>query len=123
VAIGSDGDDDPLFPATEVAIGPNQRFVEIGLARKHWIGTASIRRIFKDAFAGAGLPYANPRSFRNTLMQLAYWSQNFRHDGRLTTLGSYGEVSPHRQAETMRDLATPVQQIQTKMRLHSGSSN
>ena len=41
----------------------------------------------------------------------------------LTALGSYGEVSPHRQAETMRDLATPVQQIQTKMRLHSGSSN
>ena len=117
MAIGSDGDDDPLFPATEVAIGPNQRFVPIGLARKHWIGTASIRRIFKDAFAGAGLPYANPHSFLNTLMQLAYWSQNFRHDGILTTLGSYGE------AEIMRDLATPVQQIQTKMRLHSGSSN
>jgi integrase/recombinase XerD len=102
VAIGSDGDDDPLFPATEVAIGPNQRFVPIGLARKHWIGTASIRRIFKDAFAGAGLPYANPHSFLNTLMQLAYWSQNFRHDGILTTLGSYGE------AEIMSDLATPV---------------
>ncbi len=112
------GDDDPLFPATEVAIGPNQRFVPIGLARKHWSGTASIRRIFKNAFAGAGVPYANPHGFRNTLMQLAYelrlspeemkaWSQNFGHDSILTTFCSYGEVSPHRQAEIMRDLATP----------------
>lgn len=112
------GDDDPLFPETEVAKGPDQRFVPIGLARKHWSGTASIRRIFKDAFAGAGEPYANPHSFRNTLMQLAYdrklsheemkaWSQKFGHDCILTTLGSYGEVSPLRLAEIMRDLATP----------------
>jgi integrase/recombinase XerD len=112
------GDDDPLFPATEVAIGPNRRFVTVGLARKHWSGTAPVRRIFKDAFAKAGIPYANPHSFRNTLMDLAYhrrlsheelkaWSQNFGHDGILTTVCSYGEVSPQRQAEIMRDLESP----------------
>jgi integrase/recombinase XerD len=112
------GDGDPLFPATEVASGPDQRFAVTGLARKHWSGTASLRRIFKDAFAEAGVPYANPHSFRNTLMEVAYerrlsheelkaWSQNFGHDGILTTFCSYGEVSPHRQAEIMRDLASP----------------
>jgi integrase/recombinase XerD len=112
------GNDDPLFPATEMGTGTDLRFEVIGLARKHWSGTASVRRIFKDAFVEAGLPYANPHSFRNTLMQLGYdlrlsheelkaWSQNFGHDNILTTMCSYGEVPLHRQAEIMRDLAKP----------------
>jgi integrase len=112
------GNEDPLFPATAVANGIGQRFATIGLARKHWSGTASVRRIFKNAFAEAGVPYANPHSFRNTLMELAYerrldpeemkaWSQNFGHDDILTTFCSYGEVSPHWQAEIMRRLASP----------------
>jgi hypothetical protein len=29
-----------------------------------------IRTIFRDAFVCAGLPYFNPHSFRNTLVQL-----------------------------------------------------
>ena len=107
------------------AIGPDRRFVTVGLARKHWSGTAPIRRIFEDAFAKAGIPYANPHSFRNTLMELAYqrrlsheelkaWSQNFGHDGILTTFCSYGEVSPHRQAKIMRELATPRLSVSIK---------
>ena len=74
-------------------------------------------KIFKDAFVNAGLPYANPHSFRNTLAQLAYelrlgpeefkaWSQNLGHESILTTFSSYGEVSSYRQAEVMRDLAS-----------------
>jgi site-specific recombinase XerD len=109
--------DDPLFPATEMGTGPDLHFRPVGLARKHWSGTTSVRRIFKEAFTKAGVPYANPHSFRNTLMQLGYelrlsleelkaWSQNFGHDNVLTTLCSYGEVSQHRQAEIMRDLAS-----------------
>jgi hypothetical protein len=47
-----------------------------------------------------GLPYFNPRSLRNTLVQLAYelklsaeqfraWSQNLGHEHCLTTFSSY----------------------------------
>ena len=111
-------DDDALFPATEMRNGADRRFEVVGLARKHWSDATAIRRIFKEAFANAGLPYFNPHSFRNTLAQLAYelrlgpeefkvWSQNLGHDSILTTFSSYGEVSPYRQAETMRELAIP----------------
>jgi integrase len=112
------GNDDPLFPATKVATGPDQRFAAVGLARKHWSNATPIQKIFKKAFIHAGLPYANPHSFRNTLTQLAYelrlgpeefkvWSQNLGHESVLTTFSSYGEVSAYRQAEIMRELAGP----------------
>jgi integrase len=108
--------DDPLFPATEVAPGADMRFAPVGLARKHWSTAAAIRQIFKKAFENAGLPYANPHSFRNTLVQLAYqlrlgpeefkvWSQNLGHESILTSFSSYGEIGQYRQAEVMRDLA------------------
>jgi hypothetical protein len=62
------------------------------------------------------LPYFNPHSFRNTLVQLAYelklnaeqfkaWSQNLGHEHCLTTFSSYGTLPPHRQAEIIRGLA------------------
>jgi hypothetical protein len=35
---------------------------------------------------------------------LKAWSQNLGHESVLTTLGSYGELSPREQAETMRRL-------------------
>src|ERR1700730_12494203 len=53
-------DDDPLFPATEIGIDGTGRFGPVGLARRHWSSATPIRKIFKDAFASAGLPYANP---------------------------------------------------------------
>jgi hypothetical protein len=64
-------------------------------------------------FTGAGLPYFNPHSLRNTLAQLGErlcatpeafksWSQNLGHEGVLTTLTSYGAVEPARQAEIIR---------------------
>jgi len=64
------GLDDPLFPAAKVAVGDNLRFAALGLDRKHWSSAAPIRQIFKEAFAGAGLPYFNPHSFRKTLALL-----------------------------------------------------
>jgi len=110
------GDDDPLFPATKMRNGADRKFEVAGLARKHWSSATPIQKIFKDAFTSAGLPYANPHSFRNTLAQLAYklrlgpeqfkvWSQNLGHESVLTTFSSYGEVSAYRQAEIMRNLA------------------
>ena len=48
------GLDDPLFPATKVAVGGNLRFGAEGLDRKHWSSASPIRIIFKEAFAAAG---------------------------------------------------------------------
>ena len=65
-----------------------------------------------------GLPYFNPHSLRNTLVQLGQtccqtpeqfkaWSQNLGHEEVLTTFRSYGAVSTRRQGEIIRDLAKP----------------
>jgi integrase len=110
------GLDDPLFPATKVAMSESLRFEAAGLDRKHWSNAGPIRTIFKTAFARAGLPYFNPHSFRKTLALLGgdlcetaehykAWSQNLGHDHVLTTFTSYGDVSSPRQAEIIRALA------------------
>jgi integrase len=107
------GLDDPLFPATKVAVGDNLRFGAAGLDRRHWSSASPIRAIFKQAFAAVGLPYFNPHSFRKTLALLGgricktpeeykAWSQNLGHDQVLTTFSSYGDVSTYRQAEIIR---------------------
>ncbi|MGE0153128.1 MAG: tyrosine-type recombinase/integrase [Reyranellaceae bacterium] len=112
---------DPLFPATRIEPGPDRRFRPVGLTRAHWSNATPIRAIFKRAFLKAGLPYFPPHSLRKTLMQLAYrlrlppeelkaWSQNLGHEGVLTTLTSYGEVSAGRQAEIILGLATARQE-------------
>ncbi len=112
------GNDDPLFPATRIALGPSRQFEAVGLERAHWSSAARIRTIFRDAFASAGLPYFNPHSFRNTLVRLGQtvcqtpeefkaWSQNLGHDKVLTTFLSYGQVESPRQGEIIRGLGTP----------------
>ena len=116
------GHDDPLFPATCIEVGPNQKFQAVGLARKHWHNASPIRSIFRDAFERAGLPYFNPHSFRNTLVQLGEklcktpeefkaWSQNLGHEKTLTTFLSYGEVAPQRQATLFRGFGEPREQF------------
>lgn len=111
------GNDDPLFPATRVAYGASKQFEAAGLDKKHWSNANPIRKIFREAFEHAGLPYFKPHSFRNTLVELGHrvcktpehlkaWSQNFGHDGVLTTLMSYGEVALSRQGEIIRSLDT-----------------
>lgn len=107
------GLDDPLFPATKVALGDHLRFGAAGLDRKHWSSAGPIRVIFKTAFAASGLPYFNPHSFRKTLALLGgqkcrtpeeykAWAQNLGHEDVLTTFRSYGDVSTCRQTEIMR---------------------
>jgi integrase len=114
------GVDDPLFPATKIVIGPNRHFEACGLNRKHWSGAGPIRKVFKDAFKGAGLPYFNPHSFRKTLVQLGEklcrtpeqfkaWSQNLGHEKVLTTFSSYGEVAAVRQRDIIRELGEPME--------------
>ena len=115
------GNDDPLFPATRVALGSDRQFTAAGLSREHWSNATPIRKIFCEAFVNVGLPYFNPHSFRNTLVQLGQkvcktpeqfkaWSQNLGHEKVLTTFLSYGEVTCQRQGEIIRSLATTPQQ-------------
>ena len=114
------GNDDPLFPATQVAVGTERRFEVVGLERKHWSSASPIRKIFREAFRAAGLPYFNPHSIRSTLVrfgetvcqtpeQFKAWSQNLGHEGVLTTFYSYGEVGSRRQGEIIQGLANPRQ--------------
>jgi len=112
------GNDDPLFPSTLVALGPDRQFAAAGLSREHWSNATPIRTIFREAFEHAGLPYFNPHSFRNALVQLGEevcktpeqfkaWSQNLGHEKVLTTFLSYGEVTCPRQGEIIRSLSAP----------------
>lgn len=104
------GDDDPLFPATEVRQGNDLRFRAKGLSRTHWSTASPIRDIFRKAFVKADLPYFNPHSLRKTLARLGErlcqnaeqwqaWCQNLGHEHAMTTFTSYGKVEPWRQAE------------------------
>jgi integrase len=87
-------------------------------------GGPPIRKILREVFAGAGLPYFNPHSFRHTLVHLIQemwrrserfkaWSQNLGHEKVLTTFLSYGGVDCRRQGEIIRDLATPQRVMPT----------
>jgi hypothetical protein len=114
------GNDDPLVPATRVALGATRQFEASGLNREHWGSASPIRSVFKEAFEGASLPYFNPHSFRSTLVRLGEelckspeafkaWSQNLGHEKVLTTFLSYGEVAGQRQGDILRGLAMPQQ--------------
>jgi len=118
------GNDDPLFPSTRIELGPSRQFEAAGLKQAHWSTATPIRKIFREAFVNAGLPYFNPHSFRNTLVQLGQevcktpeqfkaWSQNLGHEKVLTTFLSYGEVACQRQGEIISDLATPQKNMPT----------
>jgi len=118
------GNDDPLFPATRISLGATRQFEAAGLTRDHWSNATPIRKIFREAFNHAGLPYFNPHSFRNTLVQMGQslcktpeqfkaWSQNLGHEKVLTTFLSYGEVTCQRQGEIIRMLATPQKGVPT----------
>jgi hypothetical protein len=101
-----------------VLLGTSRQFEASGLNQAHWSDASPIRKIFREAFVRAGLPYFNPHSFRNTLVQFGQdickspeefkaWSQNLGHEQVLTTFRSYGEVASHRQGEIIRGLAAP----------------
>lgn len=112
------GNDDPLFPATQMMVGATQQFEVAGVKREHWSTAAPIRGTFRAAFEAAGLPYFNPHSLRSTLVQVGEarcrtpeqfkaWSQNLGHEGVLTTFYSYGQVGHQRQGEIIQDLVKP----------------
>lgn len=107
------GPDDPVFPKTKVAPGDEGEYRAASLDRTPWANANPVRAIFREACVCAGLPYFNPHSLRNTLVQLAYdlkldaeafkaWSQNLGHESCLTTFSSYGTIPPAKQAEIIR---------------------
>jgi integrase len=114
------GNDDPLFPRTKVSLDDRNGFIASGLDREHWRTATPIRKVFREAFAAAGLPYFNPHSFRNTLVALGEklcrspeafkaWSQNLGHEGVLTTFTSYGVVATPRQGEIIKGMGAEAQ--------------
>lgn len=116
------GLDDPVFPATRVALDGGGRFAPAGLDRAFWKSADAIRRIFRQRFEAAGLSYFNPHSFRTTLArhgeqvcrtpeEFRAWSQNLGHDQVLTTFTSYGSVTSHRQAEIFEGLRKAGRQV------------
>ncbi|HNR76629.1 MAG TPA: site-specific integrase [Parvularculaceae bacterium] len=109
------GSDDPLFPRTKVGLDAEGRLGPLGLDRAPWSNATAIRGIFRKAFAAAGLPYANPHLFRDTLAlygldrcknfaEMKAWSQNLGHEDMLTTLRNYGSISTRDQEALIRGL-------------------
>ena len=124
------GPEDPLFPSTQVGQDENMAFCALGLSREHWSNTTPVRKIFKDAFETAGLPYANPHAFRNTLALLGEqtcktpeefkaWSQNLGHERVMTTFSSYGQVPAARQGQLIRELGQASPSAADKERMWS----
>lgn len=103
----------PLFPKTQNGQDENKCFKANGLSNEHWAGTTTIREIFKKAFNNAGQKYYHPHTLRHTIVhyamengasveELKALSQNIGHESLLVTIGSYGEISNHRQGELMK---------------------
>src|SRR5271157_7345 len=119
------GNDDPLFPATLIVVGQTHQFEVAGLERAHWRSAQPIRKVFREAFERAGLPYFHPHSLRKTLARLGEevcrspedfkaWSQNLGHEQVLTTFLSYGSVAVDRQGEIIRGMLAPRQPVQSE---------
>ena len=113
------GNDAPLFPTTNIAVGDDGLFQLDGLKPEPWRSAGPIRRIFKEAFERAGLPYFKPHSVRHALVELGEkicrspeefkaWSQNLGHEGVMTTFNSHGTVSHRRQREVIARLGDPI---------------
>ena len=107
------GPDDPLFPKTGSRLATTSTSAR---RRTPWANANPVREILRESCSRAGLPYFNPHSLRNTLVQVAYdrklaaeafkaWSQNLGHESCLTTFSSYGTIPPARQGEIIRQLA------------------
>ena len=109
------GNKDPVFPRTKIVQGKDLSFQVDELEPSPWGNAEPIRKVFRQAFARVGLPYFNPHSFRDTLVQFGKkrcrtpeefeaWSKNLGHEEMLTTFRSYGNIDPHRQGELIKSL-------------------
>ena len=104
------GDNDPLFPCTEMGIGENGGFHAVGMTEAHWADTDPPRKIVKAIWENAGIRYYHPHSFRHmhvtaamragaTVEQIFAIGQNIGHDNIATTIWSYGQLTDDRRRE------------------------
>jgi site-specific recombinase XerD len=105
---------DPLFPSCDTIAatrGDNHR-----LTRRHWCSADPIRRICRQAFDAAGIPYHSPHTIRRSLAvfgeqicqtaeEFKAWSQNLGHLQVLTTFTGYGGLSDRQQLLIMAKLS------------------
>lgn len=106
---------DPLFPKPKMVISPTDGFQIVGLSREHYKTNDPLRRVIKQTFAAAGLPPFTPHRFRNTLVEMSNRyistpeelkavSMNFGHSTVQMTVDGYGQISPQRQGEIIKQL-------------------
>ena len=111
------GNDDPVFPRTKIIHDENLSFKADGLEPRVWSNAEPVRKILRQAFARVGMPYFNPHSFRDTLVQFGKkrcqtpeqfeaWSKNLGHEQMLTTFRSYGSIDPTRQGELIKSIGS-----------------
>lgn len=100
----------PLFPKTEAGFGPDGSILPARLGIECWANADPIRKLFKEACAGASLPDFKPHSIRHMLAQMGQrnattaeamksWSMNLGHESVMTTFTSYGTVPDYRRRE------------------------
>ena len=103
---------DPLFPKTNVGLGPDGKFAATGITREPWANPSTAAKIFKSAFADAGFPPFSPHLVRDMIIELANnfcrapeefkaWSQNLGHEDVLMSFRAYGSVATGRQMELL----------------------
>ncbi|MGB0843937.1 MAG: site-specific integrase [Alphaproteobacteria bacterium] len=106
----------PLFPKSANKHDKDKGFVQT-LVPEFWADASYVRTLFKRTFNAVELPYYNPHTVRDTLVQLGEqtcttpemwkaWSQNLGHENVQTTWASYGAVALDRQAEIIKNPST-----------------
>ena len=111
------GNNDPLFPCTQVAqTGPNNfAFESKGVSKKFWSDAGPIRQIFKNRAEQTKSEYFYPHTFRHfvtnkvekhitTPEQMKALSQNLGHEQIITTFRTYGGISVRRVNEVVRSM-------------------
>ena len=107
-------DNDPLFPAANQLAGLGQGSL-CDVAKVHWKTDGPARKIVKQAFDAAGLPYFTPHTLRNTLANFGLsvapdietWvalSQNLGHKSPMTALKAYVSIHPDEQIALIQKL-------------------
>lgn len=98
------GDEDPLFPRTELSQAQGKAFGERKLSNEFYESTQMLEHIIKQAFMNAGMPAYTPHRFRNMIVHEMYareltpaqvraWSQNLGHLTPKTSLVAYGRLT------------------------------
>jgi len=104
------GPTDPLFPATRIMQDQYHLFQDGRPLARALVQCHAHQGYLKDAFTSAGLPYANPHSFRKTVVtarrarmpehrRSSRLESNLGHEQVSTTFTSYGQVGADRQAD------------------------